>query len=239
MIRHGQNRPNKGFTAVEIAMVASVIAILALLILPVFRQRAEEARKVAAQDELASLAKALLLVEADLPGGGFLPRLNDLDNRENTLKVATDPDVPDLDPPRFRWGFDTGTSTYRFIQLSDPEYFNSVTKNFKGPYVAQKNTVSLGTINGAFPLLTDSTGNQGPIHVDAIDDLVLDRYPVDPWGTPYMLFGPEETVYNVRVIYSLGPNGVPGNQINPVAGDYNRRNNVLGAAGTDDYFFIF
>ncbi|MCC6546321.1 prepilin-type N-terminal cleavage/methylation domain-containing protein [Candidatus Sumerlaeota bacterium] len=243
-----QNR--RGFTAVEIAMVASIIAIIALLILPIFRQRAEEARKVAVQDELQSLTKALLLVEADMPGGGFLPRLNDLDNPENTGLTALSTPTPGFDPPRARWV--PGTPG-RFDVINPPaRYFSTVVPNWKGPYVAMKNTMSLQEVLTGFIQTTDR--RQGPIAIfdttsavppaDQIDgDLAnnTDRYPKDPWGSPYILFGPEETVYNSRAVYSMGPNQLPGLLPNPAPpdSDYDRRNGVLGAPNSDDYFFIF
>jgi len=231
-------RNNLGFTAVEIAMVASVIAILALLILPVFRQRAEEARQTAAADELQSLVKALLLVEADMPGGNFLPRLNDLDNRAYPDKPNDGNFNTDLEPPRARWVRGTPGS---FQEIADPEYFASVVPNWKGPYIALKNATSLATIQTQFPLLTDQS--QGPIAIfggGGVDgaSLTIDRYPIDPWGSPYMLFGPEETIYNVRTLYSLGADGLPGSgNPNPGAADYDRRTGILGTG--DDFEFIF
>lgn len=234
-----------GFTAIEIAMVASVIAILALLILPVFRQRAEDARRTAAQDELQSLTKALLLLEADMPGGNFLPMLSDLDNREDVgLTVST---TPQLEPARSKWirnVFIDGRGAFVYegesTLYTNSEYLQSVVPNFKGPYIALRNFASLTTIRDSFPRLTNGGANVGPITIPAsfsaaqLDD---EKYPIDPWGTPYLLFGPEETIYSVRSLYSLGPNGVPGNSSAPAAGDYNRRNGVLGTG--DDLQFIF
>ncbi len=244
-----RRRPNeKGFTAVEIAMVASIIAILALLILPIFRQRAEEARKVAVQDELQSLTKALLLVEADIPSGGFLPRLNDLDNPENTTITALSTPTPGFDPPRARWIPGTSALTPGIFDAITPDaqYYSGVVPFWKGPYVAMKNTCTLQYIldnylqatdrlEGPIAILDTTSGAPNPIDGDLANS--TDRYPVDPWGSPYLLFGPEETVYNSRALYSLGPNRNPGLQVIPANSDYNRRTGVLGTG--DDYSFIF
>ena len=46
------SRGNAGFTAIEIAMVAAVIAILSLIVLPIFRNRVEDAKIAAAQADL-------------------------------------------------------------------------------------------------------------------------------------------------------------------------------------------
>ena len=47
--------PRRGFTAVEMASVVTVIAILALLILPLFQRQTDEARITAAADVLDAL----------------------------------------------------------------------------------------------------------------------------------------------------------------------------------------
>lgn len=251
------SRPEKtqqrGFTAVEIAMVASVIAILALLILPIFRQRAEEARLAAAQDELQSLVKALLLVEADIPGGNHLPQLSDLNNLEwpEGTALGTSP-VPTL-PGRTRWYNDmTNPQNSRFILAGDPEalypfstYQNIVAPAWKGPYIAVRNSISLSALAGSFPQLTHAGG--GPINTNIPND----RYPVDPWGTPYLLFGVErgiaggtETAYNFRAVYSLGPDGLPGGSAQRAlfgggvpANGWRRQGGLLGTG--DDLEFRF
>lgn len=239
LMRTGTNR-NKGFTAVEIAMVATVIAILALLILPIFRQRAEEARSVAAQDELVSIAKATLLVEADMPGGNFLPQLSDFDNRSNKELVAADSVAADLEPPRVRWIRPDGQPG-RFEEMTEGDWEAMVIQNWEGPYLAFRNTVSLQEIAIRFPNFTSN--QQGPILIPpsyTAEELAADKYPVDPWGSPYLLFGAEETVYNVRAVFSLGPDGRPSSPdlvpaIQP--SHYNRRDGVLGTG--DDLDFLF
>lgn len=234
---------NRAFTAVEIAMVASVIAIIALLILPIFRKRAEEARLVAAQDELQSIVKALLLVEADMPGGNYFPPLNDLDNRENTEAAVND--IPDLQPSRLAWGFIVAENQFGFSVINEDVWRTTVVPNWRGPYIAVRKAVSLAQIQTQFPEMTRNFG-QGPIFIPAAPwdaaSLAADRYPIDPWGRPYLLFGQEETIYNIRAVYSLGPNGIPGppdnNPTRPTqASDYNRRFGILGLG--DDLEFLF
>jgi len=242
----------RAFTAVEVAMVASVIAILALLILPIFRQRAEEAKVTAANDEIQSLVKALILIEADLPGGNFLPQLNDLDNRENPPADRTLAGFdPIFEPATSFWNRVTG----QFEITTIPTYNATVRANWRGPYIAVRNTKSLSEIAASYPLLTANGANDGPITIfgnngftfasdpytsnaSALDN---DRYPVDPWGTPYLLYGPE-TVYNVRLLLSLGPNATPGNNTTPGTADFNRPNMEAryktGAGGDDQTFFF-
>jgi len=224
-----QRNNRKGFTAVEIAMVATVIAIIALLILPIFRQRAEDAKEVAAEDELASLVKALLLVEADMPGGNFLPRLNDLDNRQDQI-------------PKVRWN--NAASDWEAIPEAEQQ---RLAASWRGPYIAVKKYETLFVLeNTPSPLVT-----AGVIFIQPLSDPPNfqqddpeDRYPVDPWGTPYLLFGPQfdesglvETDYNIRALYSLGADRVPGSgNPTPTNADYNDRE-LLGTG--DDKEFLF
>ena len=65
MILKHKKLKSSGFTAMEITMVATIIAIIALLILPLFRARTDEAKEVAARDEIDSIVKAEVLVNAD------------------------------------------------------------------------------------------------------------------------------------------------------------------------------
>src|SRR5690606_5350089 len=85
-----------------------------------------------------------------------------------------------------------------------------------------RNTITLAELTANFNDFTDDRGRStdprnsgsGPISVfsTGIDasSLSNDRYPIDPWGSPYLLYGPDETIYNVRAIYSVGPDGIPG-----------------------------
>lgn len=239
-------RNNRGFTAVEIAMVASVIAILALLVLPIFRQRAEEAREAAVQDELDSMTKALLLIEADMPGGNFIPQLSDLDNRRDENVQNLNNNFNNLAPPVVRWRSDgelgqaPTANRGEFVILSEPEFLRTVVQNWQGPYASIKKSISLAELDlPAFDNFTQA--NQGPILIPSgpfsPQELQEDRYPVDPWGNPYLLFGPGETIYNTRAIYSLGPNGVPGDDIADNPASYTRTARILGTA--DDFSIEF
>ena len=249
------NRRRRGFTAVEIAMVASVIAILALLILPIFRQRAEDARLAAAQDELQSIVKALILVEADIPGGNHLPQLSDLDNLSVQTGVVPPGTNPEQEPGRSRWFKDPlSPLNSRFVMPGEevgfyplPTYTTVVAPAFRGPYLAFRNTLTLGQIALVNPQLAFPSGpisifTTPPYTVAALN---RDRYPVDPWGNPYLLFGPEgETIYNYRAVYSLGPDGLPGGTAERAffggglpANGYRRQGGILGLG--DDLEFRF
>ncbi len=223
-----------GFTAVEITMVATVIAILALLVLPLFRKRTEEAKKAAANDDLQSLMKALILANADTDQWF---RLQDLDNTQvyNVPPVNTGVEVPIS-----YWN--------RPITANERESL-SASERWQGPYIAYAKGSKMNfwyyydpaNQNGLFnwkPFLFKSNG--GPIYdgpyliSDASGSTTTpydDKLPKDPWGNPYIFFGPGSTgwgpesayVWGHAVIYCLGPNGFPGN-------------NEAGAANSDSYF---
>lgn len=209
-------RPGAGFTAVEMAMVATVIAIIALLVLPIFRQRAEAARQAAVLDELASLAKVLLLAEADT---GIQPRLQDLDNGRG-FGSATD-------TPIAVWN---GTLESTGVAIARA----TIDANWEGPYAAAKNFVTIGQLQSV-PFLSNyiyqGLGSPGFIYVAGVSgpaypgvpEDASDRYPVDPWGQPYIFYGQgrfpafesTESVFNTSVLYSLGPDGIPGTDTVP------------------------
>lgn len=244
-------------------MVATVIAIIALLILPIFRQRTEEARKVAAQDELSSIAKAMLLVEADT---GIQCRLNDLDNGEGTGAV-TNEDVATV-PPIAAWN--------ATLESADqPKARDVVVAGWLGPYASFERYALMTSVSGVSNRLNPFyyIENGGPIyHVTAAnaysgpssasvaitdtdespvpsDPLGLaDRYPVDPWGQPYLFFGKgllqhgatTESTFNSSVAYSMGPDGLPGDGTlnpSPSIALYQRESGVLGTG--DDYQYRF
>lgn len=268
--RAGWYRPGRrGFTAVEITMVATVIAILALLVLPIFRDRVEAARLAAAQDELDSIAKAILMVEADV-GAGFQPRLQDLDNGPSLLANGNVTRV-DIEPPIAAWNWTLETAEQPFSR-------QRVVSGWKGPYLSFKRFAYVSTDPALNPNLDDrwwlTTGNVLVVGAAGIpnftgfggpatDDLTpgseeeADRYPIDPWGSPYLFFGKgrfdpstaatglpinagDNYEYPSARLYCLGPNGVPGNSATApltVADEYRREGPFLGTGDDLDYRF--
>lgn len=229
----------RGFTAIEITMVATIIAIIALLILPMFRSRADMAKQVAAQDELDSIVKAAVLASADT-GNWF--RLQDMDNGTQFNLV---PNEPDLEVPIAYWNRPI-TEAER-TSLANPQ-------RWQGPYLAFKKTTTLGELlTSNYPALWRNggpilhIGNGGAPATTLGNDSDDDRYPVDPWGSPYIFFAPGrlgntnsglvESTFGNGAVYSLGPNGVPGDQLNATSQDFLRETGFLGTG--DDFKFIF
>ncbi|MBX7246920.1 MAG: type II secretion system protein GspG [Candidatus Sumerlaeaceae bacterium] len=236
--RHGRNR---GFTAIEIAMVATVIAIFALLVLPLFRNRVEEAKVAAAKADLTSLMKAEELVLADT---GFLIRLEDLDNVEGLAADATGvaPAIY-LSTPGFYYVPRAALYTGSRVVLNSTQR-DDLAKKFRGPYIAFQKSITYGDLTTlasyaslANVLLVSRTGNvASPIYDvtgGSFPDATVNRIPLDPWGNPYLFYpSTAETAFNA--IYSLGRDGLPGRLTGTTPADFlPGATNGLGTVGTD------
>ena len=231
----------KAFTAVEVTMVAAVIAILALIILPLFHKRAEKAKITASLDDLQGLAKAEILANADT---GWYFRLQDLDNTKVYDESYTSPAEDPLIDESVPWAIWS-----RALFTSERE---TLANTWEGPYIALQTrsqgrsyarAIELGDFRTStdFPQYTTQNA-QGfyPILVFNYDS-DEDKIPVDPWGAPYLFFAPE-TLYGHGVIYSMGPNVLPGDgsagaiSINQLVRDTREPENL---GNGDDLKYVF
>ena len=231
----------KAFTAVEVTMVAAVIAILALIILPLFQKRAEKAKIAATMDDLQGLAKAEILANADTD---WYFRLQDLDNTklyEPSLSWSADTNSH-ISMPYARWD--------RALALNEREV---LARRWEGPYIAIQ-TYSSTLLGNADPIFHGGTWNAAfftqnyldkyPILVFAADT-DEDKLPSDPWGGPYIFYAPgTETSYNFSnaVVYSMGPDGLPGDgsEENFTSDNLDRDSTFSSHLGNgDDFKFVF
>jgi general secretion pathway protein G len=60
-----QNRPTRGFTLIEVMVVIVILAVLAALIVPKVLGRPDEARAVAARQDIATIMQSLKLYRLD------------------------------------------------------------------------------------------------------------------------------------------------------------------------------
>ena len=238
----------QGFTAVEIAMVATVIAILALLILPLFRTRTEEAKRTAALDDMRSLAIAEMAAFADT---GYYFRLQDLDNTQQVRQ----PILSDRDVPVAVWNGALSQqqrsslmATWKGSHISLPKYatyeFLTSTPPAGKPYLFQSASGEGGAIMDMKSRSIALDGGTPLVNDDALED----KMPIDPWGNPYLFFGTgrrnelspaQESDYGTAVVYSLGPDGQAGNGRGYDSYLYVRENGLLGETGSDDLVFEF
>lgn len=230
--RHSRTR---GFTAIEVAMVATVIAILALIVLPLFRNRVDEAKIAAAQADLASLMKSQMVAQADT---GHYFRLEDLDNVAGNTP-GTPPGLGiTIETPPIYFTAPGGTAEIpRGISLQEWQALGGPQSapNFKGPYASFSRALTYQELRNAPISLYVLRSAGGPLSYRAIRDIpnagflpapadsrlydsLLNRYPIDPWGNPYLFFPPSsESTYNFASIYSLGPDGLPGDDASRTA----------------------
>ncbi|MGI8906588.1 MAG: prepilin-type N-terminal cleavage/methylation domain-containing protein [Candidatus Sumerlaeaceae bacterium] len=266
---HSHGAAQRGFTAIEIAMVATVIAIFALIVLPIFRNRVEEAKLAAARADLVSMMKALTLEQADT--GAFV-RLEDLDNTSFNLPTTPPAIGITIETPIFT--YPTNHDVYQRRSLDDDGWRkfagSKTTPKWKGPYISFQNYIGYDeALNNTsmIPIMRSratsdnldrpiqdipqSGGNGGPPTdaqlFDSQDPANPNRIPVDPWGTPYLFYPPDngsfqrtETGYGESWLVSLGPDGFPGDLLTNPTNDQRAylRNYVDGSGihplGTGD-----
>lgn len=205
-----------GFTALEVAAVVTIIAIMSLVLIPVVRSRVEEARRVAAQDDMAGIEKAESIAFGYC---NYYFRLNDLNRPQ-----ADSPYSPyDVKPPRGSWCSPFNTSQQ-----------GAINQLWKGSFVAYHNTRNIFELETTYPQLfrrQDGSQGRGPIliltnDVDNINNTSAysKQYPIDPWGNPYVFFGSKAITqygnfgnpaittiqsWDTAVVYSMGPDGEP------------------------------
>ena len=229
-------RSRRGFSAVEVIAAATIIAILALILIPTLTRQVEKGRNNGALDELSQFAKVIPIAYAENNNHYF--RLQDYDNLQTYNVSVSDPTT---EVPVTYWGLVGPMLTTERARLKT---------SWDGPYTTfhkfQLINDLLVSAPNAFTIIQPQSGTitqpGGPIFVmlegnftpgSAIpqpptQDERRDLYPVDPWGNPYIFFGvgtinvpgvAQESFYT-PVIYSMGPDGNPGGLTNPAAKDY-------------------
>lgn len=244
--RFRPGRRHFGFTAIEISAVATIIAILSLILIPIVRSRVAEAKIVAAKDDLVGIEKAEQMAFGYT---GHYFRLMDLNLPE------ADQTIPKNDTRREQENRKLPAGYWDRPVLANE--LNNLYETWKGPFMVFHRYETLATLTGIdnggvagthagfFDSYPRTEGTGGPILIfekgqTPLDDqedwrgtgaLTRRQYPIDPWGTPYLFEG-SETDYKTAVAYSLGPDLMPGSPsagigTNAVA-DYFRKGEILG-----------
>lgn len=237
-----KGKENRGFTAIEIAVVATIIAILSLLVIPLFRERSKQAKIAAAYDDMQSIGKAEQLAFAEC---NIYLRPQDLDNT-STYEKAGSLDY-DTILPIAAWNRFFEAPTASDAQIYANAERMTLAKNWKGPYAAHNSYLNVNDLyNAGFRMFSvdigASSGLPGPVPYDGKTYNGNDRYPVDPWKGPFIYHAEEETIINTRkvvlsnVIYCLGPDGLPGDAGDPTNADNFQRPEKWSASplGTGD-----
>lgn len=242
-----------GFTAIEIAMVAAVIAILSLIALPIFRNRVEDAKIAAAQADLNALMKAEQVVKADTDA---YARLEDLDNVALNGYLAAPALGVDKEVPFFRYvnpspAISPDPDSRDLMTQLERQQFAGTENNpkWRGPYIAFQRSILYedlkngGVVNNQM-MFSESADEYAAIQDrsgDGLFDSDQSRIPVDPWGNPYLFFPPNGNsadptatngAYSSAVIYSMGPDGMPGDG-GVGAAQYTRGYTITNPTATD------
>ncbi len=219
MLRNAKRR--SAFTVIELVAVASIMAILSLILVQQLRVRVEESRKSAAMADLRTLANIITLCQAETRN--YFP-----------LQCYASINLPDswiIRDPGGQW-------------MQHTDNVPTLLASWAGPYTTFNNSLSMDRMATSFGYLISPSG---PIYpVQSTDMLRELRYPLDPWGNPYIVSFLNGSLNSksieVRAVYSLGPDGRPGaasTATNPA--DYRPWNRdaipnsgELGREGSDD-----
>lgn len=136
----------RGFTAIELTAVATIITILALILLPIVRNRVDQARMVAAEDDMRTIEIAEVLARADT--GQFF-RISDLDNPpvdpEDLAEAVNNGSETELDAligllPAAYWNRPIPNFALNGTETSFDIRGNTLISNWKGPYTRFSST---------------------------------------------------------------------------------------------------
>lgn len=248
----------------EVIAVATIIAILALILIPILTTQVEKSREVAVSDEMSNLAKVASLAYAET---NHYYRLQDYDNR--TTYYPDRIDDPTVEVPVMYFGEPTQVPPQAMSAAERARFKDK----WEGPYTSFHKYGVINDLYLSFPKMfsvfqVQSTGGgllqaSGPIvvHVSGAltntatppepptQDERRDLYPLDPWGNPYIFFPTgylvipgvmTESTYS-PALYSLGPDGLPGSPsaggpTDPAGKDYfpYRADKTGGFLGTGD-----
>lgn len=178
------------FSLIELVAVSSIIAILSLILVQQLRVRVEDSRKTAALADLKTLANIVSVCQAETRN--YFP-----------LQCYESVNLPTS------WIREDASGSW--LQHTDNTPF--LTTKWAGPYIFFSNSLTMDEMYATFGHLISTSG---PIYtaINSNGDRDL-HYPLDPWGNPYIVSFLRGTVnntekYEIRAVYSLGPDGRPG-----------------------------
>lgn len=191
---------DKGFTILEVLIAVVIIGILVAVAISRYTQRTDEAKINIARSEMQMFAKAEQAIEIDT---GYYVSLRVLAEVHNSLQPFNDtmgwrsyPIEAD------QWGYAI-TTAGTWAEFSPGAWLNyQLASDWKGPYMefkqkgAGSNTYGVYT-NDVFP------GSDSPPYDTKYGT------PLDPWGSPYRLFGPVNTIggsHDPRLPFNKGIN---------------------------------
>ncbi len=155
---------NKGFTAAEIITVVAIIAILALIVIPKFWSRTEEARIARAKEEMARMADAEALVFADTGQYVYLGNLH-----------GTEPDTLPAGTAITTWNYQNWVTAGRPAVPQVGSGYTAMTvglKMWKGPYITYQPTEMFETDFSPLDPWKNPYIFFGPVSISSIDSTI-------------------------------------------------------------------
>ena len=197
----------RGFTLVEIMIVAALIALFSALAIFSMTYLVDTSKRKSAIADVRTIGSVLSTATMDF---GVIPKIGYLsESREGLERMAP---VGSKLPGEF--------DTLGLMPADSPQ-IRRITQNWEGPYLpnpAQRQVVSSG-FKGYFTRMKLAGSNN-----------VL-NWPADPWGNPYVVYllhlnpgpnsapqwveSPTEKANYAAVVVSYGKNGIPGGSSDP------------------------
>ncbi len=214
MLRNAKRR--SAFTVIELVAVASIMAILSLILVQQLRVRVDDSRKSAAMADLKTLSNILTVSYGETTA--YFP-----------LQCYGQSETPYT---RLQWNAASGL--WELYDLTAQERTTLATK-WQGSYSSfEANSLMMDTM---FTRLSGLFTVTGPLY-RAVNDRYY-HYPLDPWGNPYVVVL-KEGANKGGYVYSLGPDGKPGvngdsnNPSHYIPWEPSTNNGYLGQDGSDD-----
>jgi prepilin-type N-terminal cleavage/methylation domain-containing protein len=178
-----RNSGQRGFTLVEILVVAIVISLLSAIAVINIQQFVDNNKRKSVIADARSLATALGFSHDDI---GFYPKLCFLDSSKtdpglSIANAAIDPAVQAQQIDRF----------HNFFQLYGLNYQSSAgfgaVNNWRGPYISISSTRSGASQGQGGSVFVEIPADNGFSPTDP-NNGAIQEWPADVWGQPYVVY---------------------------------------------------